>query len=483
MRFLLFSVVVNVLYLISFSPTLIDGFSQSGLRFNIFAPRVAPRNVALRIPSMSTISADKTTNSAKSSMTVSSTNLVKNCVGAGVFSLSSRVAAISPNPKVQLPASVLIVVMALWATYNFYIVGKTCELTNSATYSEAWSKTVSEKSSWVVQVVVTLAPIVSCLASSIVLTDVAGFTLRSLGAAPIIYANRNLVITLLTGFVLFPLCSLKDLTALRNVSKFGLLGQLVAMATFLKRYVDRSYAFGGAYAPILKSAKSVTKAAAAVTATAFDPKRWFILASLLSFCFVTHYNAPKYYTELENPTSQRFGKMALISYLTSAAVYIATMVLGLTLFGSDTKSFLLNNLSPADPLAIIARLAFGASVLTSFPLIFMVMRNWFIASAKETVPFLGDLKRMTAALLTGIAMLTTQFTDIGFVGSVSGATLGVSMSFIFPTIMYLRTLQIESKRTNTKLPLATFIMNILLLIGGISLSFLGTYNSIFSFKK
>jgi hypothetical protein len=53
----------------------------------------------------------------------SSTNLVKNCVGAGVFSLSSRLAAISIDPKTQAMASLLIFAMAGWATYNFFTIG------------------------------------------------------------------------------------------------------------------------------------------------------------------------------------------------------------------------------------------------------------------------------------------------------------------------------------------------------------------------
>ena len=100
----------------------------------------------------------------------SSVNLVKNTVGAGVFSLSSRVTAISPEPATQGLAVALIIVMASWATYNFWALGKSCEMTNSTTYAEVWSKTVSKTSSWIVQGVTVVAPIVSCLASSIVLT-------------------------------------------------------------------------------------------------------------------------------------------------------------------------------------------------------------------------------------------------------------------------------------------------------------------------
>ena len=86
-----------------------------------------------------------------SSPRTSSVNLLKNMVGAGVFSLNSRVMAISSNPMAILPAAALITTMAAWATYNFYMVGETCRLTDSSTYSEAWSKTVSASSQWIIQ--------------------------------------------------------------------------------------------------------------------------------------------------------------------------------------------------------------------------------------------------------------------------------------------------------------------------------------------
>lgn len=57
-----------------------------------------------------------------SSSRVSSINLLKNCLGAGVFSLNARVSAISTNPVTIIPAAALVLTMAMWATYNFYMV-------------------------------------------------------------------------------------------------------------------------------------------------------------------------------------------------------------------------------------------------------------------------------------------------------------------------------------------------------------------------
>ena len=71
---------------------------------------------------------DKVTKEFSSSR-VSSINLLKNCLGAGVFSLNARVSAISTNPATILPAGLLVLTMALWATYNFYMVSARYEFT------------------------------------------------------------------------------------------------------------------------------------------------------------------------------------------------------------------------------------------------------------------------------------------------------------------------------------------------------------------
>ena len=389
-----------------------------------------------------------------------------------------------------MQATALIILMSIWASYNFYIVGVACDLTDSHTLAEAWGKTVSESSAFIVQSVVLIAPIVSCLASNIVLIDIASNILKSFGVSAGIYGNRNLVIALLSTFVLFPLCSLRDLTALRNVSKFGLLGHAVATFALLRRYLDGSYKIGGIFYKAPLAASKVSSAEVLKTTTSLSTasnmmtgaKDWFLLASLLSYCFVAHYNAPKYFSELNDNSLPRFSKMATSSYLFAAVLYIISMALGLAIFGKDSQSFILNNLSSRDPLAFIARLAFGGSVLGSFPLIFIGMRNWFVQKWGERNGNGGYIKRVTCLLLLLISALTTQFRDIGFVGSLSGAMFGVTMAFVFPAIIYLRTLFITARKQQQPVPLMKVAANCILLVMGIFLSSIGTYNSIASYK-
>eukprot|EP00607_Mallomonas_marina_P000868 CAMPEP_0182437678 /NCGR_PEP_ID=MMETSP1167-20130531/85209_1 /TAXON_ID=2988 /ORGANISM="Mallomonas Sp, Strain CCMP3275" /LENGTH=279 /DNA_ID=CAMNT_0024630681 /DNA_START=649 /DNA_END=1485 /DNA_ORIENTATION=- len=276
-------------------------------------------------------------------------------------------------------------------------------------------------------------------------------------------ASRPFIIFLLGAGILFPLCSLKDLSALKSVSGLGVAGQLLSMLILTIRLLDGSYFPGGKYymSPSAAiAAASVPDAMTSVIASvstgassvATDPMKWFVFSSLLSYCFVTHYNAPRYYTELKNSNSKRVAYLATISYGCASLVYIGTMILGIKLFGVDAKSFLLNNLMSSDPLALVARAAFGTSVLASTPLIFLSARTWLMTVMSKRSQAFSGIKPVAALLLTLICSLAVAFNDVAVVGSLSGAIFGSAMMFIFPPVIYIRALQKRSLENGTRLP-------------------------------
>lgn len=165
--------------------------------------------------------------------------------------------------------------------------------------------------------------------------------------------------------------------------------------------------------------------------------------------------------------------MVLSSYLTASAIYMMSILLPRGLFGASCKSFALNSFSSADPIASVARVAFGTSVLASYPLIFLSMRNWFVALASKRLPALAGTKRISTLLLLAICSLTTQVRDIGVVGSIAGGIFGCSMMFVFPPIMYIRALLARDK-----CPTWVRLVNYALAIFGAGIGLFGTYHSI-----
>lgn len=226
----------------------------------------------------------------------SSISLIKNCVGAGVFSINSKVLDISMNPRTYAIAAAIVVTMAAWSTYNFYILGETCDITESKTFGEAWEKTVSQNTRWIVQMIITIAPMLSSVANTIVLSEVMKVLLRTIGIPATVYENRNLVIFILSAVVLYPISILKNLNALKSVSKFGLIGHCTAMLALAIRNFDKTYILGGKFfatSVLNKPARFVPSASAGVSAASMS--KWVMLASFLSYCFTAHYNVSSWY--------------------------------------------------------------------------------------------------------------------------------------------------------------------------------------------
>ena len=171
------------------------------------------------------------TKSTSNAMTV---NLTKIWLELEFFSLSAKVAQISGSTSIMGPVSAMVLALASWATYNFYTLSEVCRITNASTYPEAWGRTISQKSKFIVSIVIVLAPMIACLSNTIVLTDVFSTLLKRVGAPAAISGNRNIVIALLSSLIFYPLCVKKDLGNLKSASALGLLGHLSLLDVLLK---------------------------------------------------------------------------------------------------------------------------------------------------------------------------------------------------------------------------------------------------------
>lgn len=449
---------------------------------------VSRRHMSMRsyAPSAGYLAKKGVGSSGVSSEKTSTINLTKNMIGAGVFSLSAKVAMLSGSTSIMGPMSAMVLGMAAWAAYNFYTLSEVCRITNSPTYPEAWARTIGPKSKFMVSFVIVMAPIIACLSNTIVLTEVLGTLLSVFGAPASIAGNRNVVIALLSSLVFFPLCVKQNLGNLKNASLFGIFGHLTALGVMAKRAFDGSYAAGGAYyagsameAAALAAAKTKAKAVVAAPPTL---SAYFVVASMVSYCIVSHYNTPKYYNELHK--KDRMFPVAIKAHLATAAIYISSMFVGLKLFGKSSKSFALASLSASDPLTVVANAGFGFSILASQPLIFLVMRNIFMEGLQNLLPPLKKVltvQNVTIGLLALIGGICSKVKDVATVGTVAGSLLGSSMMFVFPPLLHNIALKKEARREGTKAPGLKIALNTLLLFAGLGFWSYASKNAITNF--
>ena len=371
-------------------------------------------------------------------------NLAKSIIGAGVLSLPSGVAFFSDSPLALLPASAILAFMGLLAAYTFSLIGRACERHGAKTFKDAWSKSVDPNSAWMISGAITAKCFFASLAYSIIIGD--SFTaLAKTFDLPEIFCVRRNVILLMTTLVLFPLNSLKSLSALAPFSLLGLGGTLYTAIVMAIRYFDKSYAVGGKFYTALAATARPT------FAKSFGGlnMKAFVLLSMLSTAFISHYSAPVFHRELKDNTLPRFNKVTTLAFGAAIAIFAFMMSTGFLTFGGATAGFVLNNYASNDGLITIARLAIGLSIVTGYPFTFFALREGILDLAKVTDmdKRSNAMRPLTVGLLGIVTALAVALRDVGFVVSVSGAGFGAALMFVVPAIMNICNIKSAAKET------------------------------------
>jgi len=281
-------------------------------------------------------------------------NLVKGIVGAGVLSLPYGIAVYGNAPSAVLPATLIICVMGLISAYTFGLIGRVCQATNTQSYSDAWDATVGTSTSAIIAFSCFFDCFAGCLSYSMILADTFVNLLASMGIA----VSRTQSLLGVTGFVLTPLCFLKNLSSLAPFSLVGILGMLYTFVAMAIRYFGKAYAVGGVFRETaLKTPVFGTLGAAG----AWSPKA-LILTCMLSNAYIAHFNAPKFLKELKNNTMARFHQVIAWSFGASVLLYAGMSALGFLTFGAASNGLILNSYSNKDLLMSIARVAVAVSV-------------------------------------------------------------------------------------------------------------------------
>jgi len=212
---------------------------------------------------------------------------------------------------------------------------------------------------------------------------------------------------------------------------------------------------------------------------------------MLATAFLAHYNAPKYYTELAEPTvgsskPAAFNKVCAGAFGLAAILCASIMAGGFLTFGGASKGLILNSYATADPLALLARLGICASIIFSYPLNFVGLRegvlNMLGLSDKA-----GDASvHVVATLLLLVVMngLALKLKNLGLVVAVGGAALGTSLVYTFPAMMFIQATRQLARKLEARgdcLPKARRVemyANGALVLVGVSLGALGIFMSL-----
>ena len=151
--------------------------------------------------------------------------------------------------------------------------------------------------------------------------------------------------------------------------------------------------------------------------------------------FLAHYNAPKFFKELAPPTdgsskAQQFNLVSAGAFGLAALLCGSIMTWGFLTFGAASQGLILNNYATSDPLAFIARLGIGCSIIFSYPINFIGLREGVLGllgatGESDTTHVVSTV--LLLAVACGISMMTK---NLGLVVALGGAVLGSALVYV-----------------------------------------------------
>lgn len=234
-----------------------------------------------------------------------------------------------------------------------------------------------------------------------------------------ILTDRRVVIVLSSYFIMFPIASIRDISALAKYSIFALIAIiLIALSIMIAgTYID----------PVFKGSSSNV-----FSAIKFQGVPGAI--GTLCFAYVCHHNTFIIYKSLQYPTFKNFNLVNFFSLSYAMLASLAIGMIGYVLFLEKVKSNVLNCFSNTDGLINFARGLFALDMFITYPLELFIARNTIINS------FFADTSLNTDSLYTaitiGLVTLTTLIgvstCNLGLVLDLTGGIAASAIAFIFP---------------------------------------------------
>jgi amino acid permease len=374
-------------------------------------------------------------------------NLVNNVAGAGLLTLSAGMAGGVGSG----PAAIIGVALGAMSAYTFAAVGTCCEALKVKDFRGLWCKTIGESSAFAIDAAISVMCLSACVIYSGIIADVVTSLVATAGLGN---PGRAVNLGLVTTGVLLPLCLLKSLAALGFTSLLGL-GAIIYTALFIfVRALDGTYASpnGVFYNALLSEGPR----ASGLLPSFEMASRWgvsskaFVLASNLGLAYIAHYNAPRYYSELDRKTPEKFRGVVWTGFGVLATLYVGVMLAGHSIFGDNCQSSILNNFAGNDPLAVGGRIATLVSIIFGYPLAFVGLLDSLKGACASVSGGKGPLGALSnphppawldnglrVALLALATVTALVVEDIGLVVGLTGSLVGACIVYIAPSIISL----------------------------------------------
>lgn len=153
----------------------------------------------------------------------------------------------------------------------------------------------------------------------------------------------------------------------------------------------------------------------------------------------------------------RYNRVVGLSFMGAILLMAVTAAAGFATFGSASDSLILNNYAVTDTLMSVSRFAVALSLLFSYPLAFVGVREGFLDLLGEKMLGVTTVEQRQAisdplsiallALITGMAFVVK---DIRIILALGGATWGNCVIYLFPSLMMIKTILSSSSSSSRR---------------------------------
>ena len=420
----------------------------------------------------------------KDSIKASGAQIANTIMGAGILSIPIIMRYLG-----LLLGIIFIIFLAFCTIYSVFILIRCHEITGKNGFSMLGKITMGKFGSILIKVIIIINNLGFCIAYFRIFGEVVQTIIQGLVSPESFWANNwhNFIYIIICSFIMFSFIFIKNLSALKKVAYMGvsvvLIFSLGLTLLFIHKgihhYLDSNISW-----IFLKPNCSFSEA--------------FHVIPSVFLAFLFQFNVFPIYLSLKEKNLETMMKATKIGVGYSLFIFLIVGIVGFLLYGLNMNDTLLNNFSDDMTkfrdisgfikfLIIIISVSFVTTCLTSFPILYLSLRENFVNSLifcmknmnikekkDDNKNFISEkgLLIITVALYILIIVMAIVLPKLKTIFSIVGATAGTFIAFILPNLFYIRICKISKKNYNLFLPMFFFGLGVFFLFISFIVSFI-----------
>ena len=397
----------------------------------------------------------------KDSIKASGAQIANTIMGAGILSIPIIMRYLG-----LFLGIIFIISLALCTLFSVFILIRCHEITGKTGFSMLGKITMGKFGSILIKVIIIINNMGFCIAYFRIFGEVVQTVIQGFISPDSFWANNwhNFIYIIFCSLIMFYFIFTKNLSALKKVAYMGVSAVLLfsfglTLLFFHKgihHYLDSNISW-----KFLKPNCSFSEAFNAIPSV------------FLAFLF--QFNVFPIYLSLKEKNLDSMMKATKIGVGYSLFIFLIVGIIGFLLYGLNMNETLLECLSQDMTkfrnisgfikfLIIIISVSFVTTCLTSFPILFLSLRENFINSMIFCIKNMGHknennnyisekgLNIITISLYVVIVLMAIILPKLKVIFSVVGATAGTFIAFILPNLFYIRICHMSQKNYNLSLP-------------------------------